>query len=78
MQLQKELDVIGAGILMFAASDAIAYATTGSGLVLGAPGRHRQGQGDEPVRRPGADRRLLFPSRGIILQGNGIFCRSCT
>jgi hypothetical protein len=35
MKLQKALAVIGAGVLLFAASDAISYAATGSSLVLG-------------------------------------------
>jgi hypothetical protein len=35
MKLQKALAVMGAGVLLFAASDAITYAATGSSLVLG-------------------------------------------
>jgi hypothetical protein len=35
MKLQKALAVIGAGVLLFAATDAITYAATGSSLVLG-------------------------------------------
>jgi hypothetical protein len=35
MKLQKAIAVIGAGVLLFAASDAITYAATGSSLVLG-------------------------------------------
>jgi hypothetical protein len=35
MKLQRVLAVIGAGVLLFAASDAITYAATGSSLVLG-------------------------------------------
>jgi hypothetical protein len=35
MKLQKALAVIGAGMLLFAASDAVTYAATGSSLVLG-------------------------------------------
>jgi len=39
MKLQRTLAVIGAGVLLFAASDAITYAATGSSLVLGAINR---------------------------------------
>jgi hypothetical protein len=35
MKLQKAFAVIGAGVLLFAASDAITFAATGSSLVLG-------------------------------------------
>jgi hypothetical protein len=35
MKLQKALAVIGAGVLLFAATDAATYAATGSSLVLG-------------------------------------------
>jgi len=35
MRVQKALAVIGAGVLLFAATDAITYAATGSSLVLG-------------------------------------------
>jgi hypothetical protein len=35
MKVQKALAVVGAGVLLFAASDAITYAATGSSLVLG-------------------------------------------
>jgi hypothetical protein len=35
MKLQKALAVIGAGVILFAATDAISYAATGSSLVLG-------------------------------------------
>jgi len=35
MRLQKAFAVIGAGVLLFAAADAVTYAATGSSLVLG-------------------------------------------
>jgi hypothetical protein len=35
MKLQKALAVVGAGVVLFAASDAVTYAATGSSLIMG-------------------------------------------